>query len=83
MGSPICCWARSGMDTLLLIAGAFSAVALVGWLYLAVGRGMFWQMQPRLDYDSAMARSGNSWPTVSVIVPARNEAHMLPHTLPP
>lgn len=52
--------------------------ALSAWLYLLLGRGRFWDAGPRLPDDPPPRR----WPRVAVVVPARNEAAVLPDTLP-
>ncbi|MEE1755313.1 glycosyltransferase [Streptomyces sp. SP18CS02] len=52
--------------------------SLVSWVWLLVGQGFFWrtdQRLPRREVPSA-------WPYVAVIVPARDEAEVLPLSLP-
>jgi hopene-associated glycosyltransferase HpnB len=56
-----------------------SLLALLGWLYLLGGHGWFWQTDQRLPGVSSTPRR---WPPVTAIVPARDEAAMLPETLP-
>jgi hopene-associated glycosyltransferase HpnB len=53
-------------------------VALAIWLYLAFGHGFFWRTSVRLP----MASDPPRWPSVVAVVPARNEAALLPRTLP-
>ena len=53
--------------------------AAVAWLYLIVGHGGFWRTSERLP---PAAGEPGTWPDVVAIVPARNEAAMLPATLP-
>jgi hopene-associated glycosyltransferase HpnB len=48
------------------------------WGYLAAGRGQWWRTSPRLPEQPAP----ESWPSVTVVVPARDEADMLGRTLP-
>jgi hopene-associated glycosyltransferase HpnB len=52
-------------------------LSLLGWLYLASGHGAFWK-------PLVMDRSPDPtiWPSVDIIVPARDEADSLPQTLP-
>ena len=50
----------------------------LAWIYLAFGHGGFWRTEPILDESPQPAR----WPSVCVVVPARNEADVLPKTLP-
>ncbi len=54
-----------------------TSTALAAWLYLALFRGRFWQ----LLLDSS-APEPPAWPSVDIIVPARNEAEALPRSLP-
>jgi len=54
-----------------------ASLALLGWLYLALMRGAFWRIL--LDPH---APEPDNWPSVDIIVPARNEADMLPQSLP-
>ncbi|CAJ60097.1 Putative glycosyl transferase (partial match) [Frankia alni ACN14a] len=52
--------------------------SLLAWLYLAVGHGFFWRTDQRLPARQAPP----SWPSVAIIIPARDEADVLPVTLP-
>lgn len=52
--------------------------SLAAWVWLLLGRGFFWRTDVRLPPRSAPAR----WPSVAVVVPARNEAEVLPLSLP-
>ncbi|MCM3923802.1 glycosyltransferase [Frankia sp. AiPs1] len=52
--------------------------SLLAWLYLAVGHGFFWRTDQRLPAQQAPP----SWPSVAIIIPARDEADVLPVTLP-
>jgi hopene-associated glycosyltransferase HpnB len=53
-------------------------VAAVVWVYLLAGHGGYWRTSQWLPASNEPAR----WPDVVAIVPARNEAEMLPVTLP-
>lgn len=57
---------------------ALAAISLAAWLWLAVVWGRFWRTDQRLPPLVPPDR----WPAVAVVVPARDEAAMLPHTLP-
>jgi hopene-associated glycosyltransferase HpnB len=57
---------------------SLAALALAVWLWLALARGMFWRTDQRLPDAPDPAR----WPPVAVVVPARDEAEVLPATLP-
>lgn len=58
---------------------ALAGLALVIWIYLLWGRGKFWQASFVLDGEPAHREA---WPSVIAIVPARNEANVIRHTLP-
>jgi hopene-associated glycosyltransferase HpnB len=60
----------------LSIACTVSAVA---WAYLILGHGGYWRAGERLP---RVAADPAAWPQVVAVVPARNEADMLPVTLP-
>jgi hopene-associated glycosyltransferase HpnB len=60
--------------TLRVVAG----LALLVWLWLAALRGGFWRTDLRLPDAGPPPR----WPSVAVVVPARDEAAVLPLTLP-
>jgi hopene-associated glycosyltransferase HpnB len=51
----------------------------VTWACLALARGRFWEARDALP---AAPPELDTWPRVSVVVPARNEAALLPSTLP-
>ncbi|MGV9245962.1 glycosyltransferase [Streptomyces sp. NPDC003710] len=53
-------------------------VSLASWLWLLVGQGFFWRTDLRLP----PRREPESWPSVCVVVPARDEAAVLPRSLP-
>lgn len=61
------------------IAVAASALAAIAWIYLLAGHGGYWRTDQRLP---ALGASPASWPSVTAVVPARNEAAVLPLTLP-
>ncbi|AZM51722.1 glycosyl transferase family 2 [Streptomyces sp. WAC 01529] len=55
-----------------------AAGSLAAWLWLLWGQGFFWRTDVRLPPRGEPAR----WPSVCVVVPARDEADMLPMSLP-
>lgn len=67
-------WQAGRMRVLL---GPAAASVLV-WLWLALLRGMFWRTDVRLPATVAPAR----WPSVAVVMPARDEAALLPLSVP-
>ncbi|GAA2094196.1 glycosyltransferase [Kitasatospora saccharophila] len=56
-----------------------SVVSLLAWLWLAVCHGGFWRTDQRLPGGGGEPAS---WPSVVVLVPARDEAEVLPLSLP-
>ncbi|WP_211769177.1 glycosyltransferase [Kutzneria sp. CA-103260] len=59
---------------MLIVTG----VAALAWLYLLLAHGGFWRTTWRLP----AGRSPGRWPAVVAVVPARDEADVLPLTLP-
>jgi hopene-associated glycosyltransferase HpnB len=55
-------------------------VPIAVWIYMLAGRGMFWRMRERDDRDEP-ATYPASWPSVTAVVPARNEADVIGKTL--
>jgi hopene-associated glycosyltransferase HpnB len=62
----------------VVVLRALAGVAVLVWVWLALARGMFWRTGLRLPGAAAPAR----WPSVAVVVPARDEAAVLPESLP-
>src|SRR5580692_5203668 len=63
---------------MLTLSIAYTAAA-VAWLYLVTGHGGYWRTSQRLP---RVGGEPDAWPDVVAVVPARNEAEMLPVTLP-
>ncbi len=61
------------------LAVAACALAAVAWACLLAGHGGYWRTDQRLPLPRA---DPAAWPGVTAVVPARNEAAMLPATLP-
>ncbi|MEU9920117.1 glycosyltransferase [Streptomyces griseoluteus] len=55
-----------------------AAVSLAVWCWLLLGQGFFWRTDVRLP----PRREPGQWPSVCVVVPARDEAAVLPASLP-
>ncbi|MFB7644009.1 glycosyltransferase [Streptomyces sp. NPDC056084] len=53
-------------------------LSLVVWLWLLLGQGFFWRTDQRLPPRAEL----KDWPDVAVVVPARDEAEVLPLSLP-
>jgi hopene-associated glycosyltransferase HpnB len=63
----------------MLAVSIACTAAAVAWLYLVTAHGGYWRTSQRLPRVSG---EPDAWPDVVVVVPARNEAEMLPVTLP-
>jgi hopene-associated glycosyltransferase HpnB len=61
------------------ILAAACVLAAVTWVYLVAGHGGYWRTGQRLPPAAA---DPAAWPSVAAVVPARNEAAILPDTLP-
>jgi hopene-associated glycosyltransferase HpnB len=72
-GRPVC----QAEPVLPLIAAC--AVTAAGWAYLLAGHGGYWRTDQRLPAAAGWPRR---WPAVVAVVPARDEAAVLPGTLP-
>ncbi|AOR35946.1 glycosyl transferase family 2 [Streptomyces fodineus] len=55
-----------------------TAVSLAAWCWLLLCQGFFWRTDVRLP----PRREPDGWPSVCVVVPARDEAAVLPASLP-
>jgi len=62
----------------MMVLRVVAAVCALSWLYLTLGHGRFWRASVRLPRSADPAR----WPSVVAVVPARDEADVLPTTLP-
>ena len=58
------------------------AVSAAAWIYLVVAHGGYWLTSQRLPVAPPRRTGAGRWPGVTAVVPARNEADMLPVTLP-
>lgn len=65
----------------MLVLAGVALLAALAWAYLLAGRGGFWRTDQRLPpVDPGW--QPERWPSVVAVVPARDEAAILPHTLP-
>ncbi len=64
----------------MLILEILVIASLVAWLVLLLGRGFFWRIMPRLEAPASAGCARR--PSVAAVIPARNEADILPSTLP-
>ncbi|MEU0473720.1 glycosyltransferase [Streptomyces olivaceus] len=70
--------AHVSADVWTSVVTVVSALSLAAWLWLLFARGFFWRTDVRLP---ARGEPG-AWPPVCVVVPARDEAAVLPASLP-
>ena len=61
----------------MMILSIFAALSLAGWVYLTLFHGQFWR--PLLLAESPAPAT---WPSIDIIIPARDEAAVLPQSLP-
>ncbi|WP_369203217.1 glycosyltransferase [Streptomyces sp. PU-14G] len=59
---------------------AVPLASLAAWVWLLLGQGFFWRTDVRMP--PAPAEEPAVWPSVTVVVPARDEAEVLPVSLP-
>lgn len=53
--------------------------SLAAWVWLLLGQGFFWRTDQRMPPRGV---APERWPSVAIVVPARDEADMLPVSLP-
>ncbi|MGC9376788.1 glycosyltransferase [Streptomyces sp. MH13] len=70
--------AHVSADAWTAVVTVVSALSLAAWLWLLLARGFFW----RTDVGLPAREEPGSWPSVCVVVPARDEAAVLPASLP-
>jgi hopene-associated glycosyltransferase HpnB len=58
-----------------------ACLALGIWLYLVFFRGGFWLARERDERSQPALPRGAAWPNLVVVIPARNEAAILPRSL--
>jgi hypothetical protein len=51
------------------------------WLFLLLCWGNFWRADQRLEHGAIEDSTLETWPSVTVVIPARNEAEVLPVSL--
>ncbi len=63
-----------------MAALVFAFVPFAIWLYLLLGRGLFWLAAERDDRDEP-SLDREAWPSVTAVVPARDEADVIARSL--
>nr|WP_078861378.1 glycosyltransferase [Streptomyces sp. NRRL F-5650] len=66
------------VETVESVVTFVAALSLAAWLWLLLARGFFW----RTDVGLPARKEPAVWPPVCVVVPARDEAAVLPASLP-
>jgi hopene-associated glycosyltransferase HpnB len=56
-----------------------TAAAAAAWAYILLARGQFWRTDERLPPQGSLPAS---WPRITAVIPARDEAAALPASLP-
>ena len=62
------------------IANLLGIITLAIWLHLFFGRAWFWRVRG-LDADRHAPKEPEKWPSVAVVVPARNEAETIAQSI--
>jgi hopene-associated glycosyltransferase HpnB len=62
-----------------MLIGALACLPLVIWAYLVLGRGGFWLARERDDLDQPADPA--AWPSVTAVVPARDEADVIARSI--
>src|SRR6185312_6053558 len=57
-----------------MLSIVLAGISAVIWLYLMAGRGLFWLGRVR---DDTVPAQPAAWPSVAVVIPARNEAAVI------
>ncbi|KFG76942.1 glycosyltransferase [Streptomyces mutabilis] len=70
--------AHVSADVWTAVVTVVSALSFAAWLWLLFARGFFWRTDVRLPVQE----EPDAWPSVCVVVPARDEAAVLPAALP-
>jgi hopene-associated glycosyltransferase HpnB len=65
----------------MVVLAALGVASLAGWIAVLLDTARAWDLRPIAE-DEPAAPDPERWPSVAVLVPARNEAELLPSTLP-
>ena len=63
-----------------MLLDVLALIPLLAWLYLLFGRGMFWLADQR-DDRGAPETAPLGWPSVAIVVPARDEADVIARSI--
>lgn len=64
---------------IIIVVCVLASAAALAWLYLLTLHGGYWRTGQRLPPQGPPA---DAWPRVAAVIPARNEAEVLPNCLP-
>jgi hopene-associated glycosyltransferase HpnB len=71
-----------GNISIYLLQIYMTIISLLTWLILIIFWGKFWQTQPQIETEIPnLDNNTNPLPSVCAVIPARNEAALLPKTL--
>ena len=74
---------EGSLHTTFPILAILTSLSFLVWVYLLLARGSYWRVDQCLNKDpSLLANDAIPWPSVSAVIPARNEADLLSKTLP-
>ena len=65
----------------MMLANIVAALALAIWIYLLLGHGGFWRSAERDEGQDAPLVGKDTWPAVTVVIPARDEAECIGETV--
>jgi hopene-associated glycosyltransferase HpnB len=65
----------------MVALAALAVASLTGWIAVLLGTARAWDLQPIAE-DEPAPSDPPRWPSVAALVPARDEADLLPSTLP-
>jgi len=63
----------------MIVTLIFGALPLAIWLHMVFGRGMFWRARERDDLNEAAPPA--QWPSITAVVPARDEADVIARSI--
>jgi hopene-associated glycosyltransferase HpnB len=69
------------MKGLSVVIGLVASMVLIIWLYLVSARGRFWRAADRDDASPVGDIAPGGWPSVTAVIPARDEAECVGQTV--
>ena len=65
----------------MMLANLVAALAFAIWIYLLLGHGGFWRSAEGDEGQDAPLVGKDTWPAVTVVIPARDEAECIGETV--